>query len=75
MLLKVLVTTDMVRAEANRRIEAVYPLWKQSNLLRQGGQALDDMGDFIDAVRARSNAIEALNTIPADFAAEHHWSD
>jgi hypothetical protein len=70
----ILVTADMVKAEANRRIEAVYPLWKQANVLRQGGPAVETMGAFIDAVRAASDALEAQVIIPADFAADHYWT-
>ena len=74
MLLSVLVTTSMVKAEANRRIEAVYPLWRQANVLREGGEAVAAMGTAIDAIRAASDAIEALNPIPADYAADHYWT-
>lgn len=62
---------ENVRAEAARRIEARYPVYKQLNLIRDGGPALADMSSYIDAVRAASNALEA--SLPIDFASDAHW--
>lgn len=49
------------KAEAERRIEVRWPLWRQINALR-AGQSMD----WIDAVRAASNSIEAR--LPQDAA-------
>ena len=40
---------------AEQHILKSYPLWKQSNITREGGSALATMTTFIDAVRAWSN--------------------
>lgn len=40
---------------AGQHIEKYYPLWKQSNITREGGDDLTTMNTFIDAVRAWSN--------------------
>ncbi|KRA44706.1 hypothetical protein [Devosia sp. Root635] len=74
MRLEVLVTPAMVKAEARRRIEEAFPLWRQANILREGGPAVAGMGEFIDAIRTRSDEIETLHPIPADYSAEHYWT-
>lgn len=63
-----------VKAEAERRILTVWPLWRQMNALRDGGDDLVRMGNEIDAIRAASNVLEAMQPIPADFDHERHWS-
>ncbi|MDF2797508.1 MAG: hypothetical protein K0R85_252 [Devosia sp.] len=68
------ITTTMVKAEAQRRIEAAYPLWRQLNITREGGEDLARMSRAIDAIRAASNRLEAREPIPPDFAADHHWN-
>ena len=40
---------------AGQHIEKYYPLWKQSNITREGGDDLTTMNTFINAVRAWSN--------------------
>lgn len=67
------VTPDHVRQEAERRIVARYPLWKQINIMRDGGEAAAAMATFIDGIRARSNATEARKRIPADYRDDSHW--
>lgn len=67
-------TAASVAVEAARRIEERYPLWRQLNLVRAGdGTDLEAMSSFIDAVRGRSNEIEAMTPIPADFADDQWW--
>lgn len=63
-------TADDVRAEANRRIVAVYPLWEQINRNRTGDGAVA-MNAWIDSVRAASNLMEA--NPPLDYADDQHW--
>ena len=41
---------------AEQHILKTYPLWKQSNITREGGATLTTMITFIDAVRAWSNS-------------------
>lgn len=67
------VTADHVRAEAQRRIEAQWPLWRQMNTLRADTASIEAMGAEIDAIRAASNALEASSPIPADFTSDKHW--
>ena len=64
---------EHVKAEAARRIEARYPVWGQVNIMREGG--VDEMGAFIDQMRAASNALEALKPIPPDFRNDRHWPE
>ena len=46
---------------AGQHIEKYYPLWKQSNITREGGDALTRMNTFINAVRAWSNTTPLPN--------------
>ena len=86
-------TAQQVKAEAQRRILAILPEWRQRNLTAQAailaekgranwtkaetdawtaGRAL---WDRINAIRAASDALEALDPIPADYADDHHWTE
>ena len=67
------VTPDHVRQEAERRITEAFPLWRQMNIIREGGEAAAAMATFIDGIRARSNATEARKRIPADYRDDSHW--
>lgn len=40
---------------AEKHITAHYPLWKQSNLIREGGDALGVMNTFINSVQVWAN--------------------
>ena len=52
---------EWVKTEASRRIEAVYPLWKQVNILRDGtADEIQAMRVAINAVRNKSDVLEAL---------------
>ncbi len=55
-----------IRAKAERQINVVWPIWKQINVLRIGGDKVARMGVDIDAIRAASNvaqaAVEAAKT-------------
>lgn len=62
-----------VKLEARRRILARYPEWKQLNIIRAGGDDLAKMTAWIDAMRAASDALEAMSPIPADYADDSHW--
>lgn len=66
-------SVTQVKMEAARRIGERYPVWRQLNLMREGGEALTEMGAAIDAIRDASNTIEAMDPIPQDFAADHRW--
>lgn len=67
----VAVTAVHVRVEAERRILSRYPIWKQVNLTREGGEDLARMSAFIDDVRAASNAIEDNPT--TDYTIDPRW--
>lgn len=60
-----------ITAEAGRRILARYPIHKQINIIRLGGQDLAAMSAWIDAVRARSDDLAAAP--PADVTSDAHW--
>lgn len=64
-----------VKAEAGRRIEAAYPIYKQLNLQAEGGQAFTDMRAVIDAIRARSDALEVSDILdPITLRADATWA-
>lgn len=63
-----------VKAEASRRILDRFPLWKQLNIQADGGDPQAEMTEFISRIRSRSNEIEHLSPIPADFANDRYWS-
>lgn len=63
----------VIKAEAQRRIEARYPMWKQMNIHREGGAALEAMSAFIDAIRSRSNKLEAMTPVPPDLTDDRWW--
>jgi hypothetical protein len=72
----VIVTADMVKIEARRRIEARYPLWKQVNIRASSdAREVGAMTAYIDAVRARSNEIEAMTPLPEDYRDEKWWTE
>jgi hypothetical protein len=68
------VTADMVKAEAERRIVDRYPIWRQINIMDEGGDVRAQMRSFISQVRTASNRIEAMKPIPPDYAADQHWN-
>lgn len=87
--------TDLdVKAEANRRIEAIMPDFKQRNALALGMETVMTYGadpanwpaemqqinaatlgkwTAIKAIRTRSDEIEAMAPIPADFRDDSYW--
>jgi hypothetical protein len=71
---KISVTAAMVKAEAERRIIARYPLGKQNTIIMRGGAERDDMQAAIEAILAASHRIESLKPLPPDFAADYHWN-
>lgn len=73
MRLTILVTSDDVKAECQRRIEGTYPIWKQVNVGRSGGAEAEAMWSAIDHLRTRSNDLEAKRPIPPDYRDDKHW--
>jgi hypothetical protein len=68
------IAKEAVKAEAGRRITAAYPITRQLNIMRgSDADALAEMSAFIDAIRAKSDEIEAMDPIPTDFADDRHW--
>lgn len=88
------ITSEMVKAEAYRRIVAILPEWKQRNLTARavelsmkvaGGSSLtiDEQAEWdagsalwqrIKVIRAKSDEIEGMNPIPADYTNDSYWS-
>lgn len=64
------ITAFDVKAEARRRILAFAPEWKQLNAIREGDS---DLFAALDAIRAASDVIEAMDPIPLDFADDAYW--
>lgn len=88
------VTVDQVKIEANRRILAIMPAYKQNNALAFAAETMMQYGadpadwpperqamqaeataawTAIKAIRTRSDEIEAMNPIPADYADDDYW--
>jgi hypothetical protein len=85
-------TSDMVKAEAQRRIVAFVPEWKQRSLIAQAailaekGRAnwtADELAAWnagsavwgrVAVLRAASDALEAMDPIPADYTDDSYWS-
>lgn len=85
-------TAEAVKAEAQRRIYAILPDWKQRNLTARAAElaikgqanwtpeeqaevtAGQAVWDQIKAIRAASDALEAMAPIPADYTAEVYWT-
>lgn len=65
--------TWLVKQHAQTLIVQRYPLWKQANIDRDGGKPQSEMVAFIDAIRAASNRIEAMDPIPADYTNSIYW--
>ncbi len=67
------VTPAQVKAEARRRILHRYPLWKQINLMRSGGEAAEAAFAWIDTMRATATRLENQDPIPEDFVDDRFW--
>jgi len=70
----ILVTPELVKAEAAKRIESQFPLWKQLNVVRAGGAELVAMSAVIDGIRAASDALEVMSPIPSDYTSNNWWT-
>lgn len=65
-------TIGSIKLEASRRIEELWPVWKQVNVMRAGDQeAINLMGAQIDAIRQKSRALETL--LPPDYRDQKYW--
>ena len=62
---------EAIKADAQRRITADWPEWKQLNIIRAGGAPLTAMSAAIDAIRAASNAAEAA--VASATTADEVW--
>ena len=51
-----------IKAKAGELINEQYPSYKQLNIIRLGGQDLEDMTAFIDNIRAKSDEAETNGT-------------
>ncbi len=71
-----MILAGSIKAEAQRRIEARYPTWRQMNILRAGNEdEIEAMGRFIDAIRAASDVLDAMEAVPGNYADDHHWPE
>lgn len=52
----------LIKSKANEIIEEKYPLFKQLNIIRVGGDELEKMTNFIDGIRRISNDAETNKT-------------
>lgn len=52
----------LIKSKANEIIEEKYPLFKQLNIIRVGGDELKIMTNFIDGIRKISNDAETNKT-------------
>lgn len=82
-----------IKREANRRIVAICPEWKQRNLTAQAAQlarkgeanwtqaeadawaAGEALWAQVAAIRAASDAIEAMDPLPDDITADNLWPE
>jgi hypothetical protein len=69
------ITLDMVKAEAQRRITARYPLGKQNTIMLRAGAERDDMHAFIETIIAASHRLEAMSTVPYDYESDTYWTE
>ncbi len=66
-------TAGMVKKEAQRRIELLWPMYKQLNTMRRGTpEEVNLMGAEIDVLRQKSRALE--ETLPPDYQHDKHWT-
>lgn len=67
------VTADMVKAEAARRIGEAIPRWMIEREWSGGEPVPQERKDEAALIRLRSNEIEQLDPIPADFREDTYW--
>lgn len=80
---------SLIKAEAQKRILAKYPLWKQNSMLAdklsivqketKTQEDIDALAEIelaleeIKYIRERSDAIELMDPIPSDYMIEDYW--
>ena len=62
-----------IKAEARRRIEATGLPWMVEREVSGGDPVPQTVKDQAAAIRAASDALEAMDPIPADYADDGHW--
>ncbi len=72
---EIIVDPEHVRAYCGSVIDRFYKPWQQMNIIREGGDALTEMTEWIDGMRAASNAIEKLKPIPVEFHLSPLWPE
>lgn len=66
-------TKNDINAEAKRRIRAIYPEYKQMNVLMSGtDEEKQGMREFIEHIRKKSNLL-VEKPVP-DYTDDKHWS-
>lgn len=69
------VTVADVKAEARRRIEAIMPRWMIDREVTGGDPVPTAAKAAAAVIRERSDCIEQLNPIPANFREDVYWAD
>ncbi len=80
---------SLVKAEAQKRILAKYPLWKQNSMIAdklniiqketKTQEEIDTLAEIevgleeIKYIRERSDTIELMDPIPSDYTIEDYW--
>lgn len=67
------ITVDEVKAEARRRIEATGLPWMAEREISGGDPVPDSVKRRCAEIRAASNTLEALGSIPLDFTDDKYW--
>lgn len=65
-------SVDQIKAECGRRIEALYPVWKQINMMRDPNAFAFEF-QWIDRMRGVSDALEGMDPRPVDYRDDRHW--
>lgn len=66
-------TAADVKAEAARRIEKIMPPWMIDRQVSGGNPIPEAIKDAAQAIRVRSDEIEAMDPIPADLRNDSYW--
>ena len=62
-----------VKELAGMLILSAYPIYKQLNILSDGGEGCATMGNYISAVRSASEELIAMGKIPPDYQSPKYW--
>lgn len=66
-------SSDEIRAEADRRIETIFPPALQEQLASRGGEFTATMFRYCHGVHSQASTFLAMDAAPADFRDDNHW--